>query len=178
MVAEQCHDSGPSSFATSFFCPVKSVTMTVDDATINQITSSSGEEKPQWNSKLQEESEIKMFANYPKLNPRFPSPTSFDGVKPSQVEWSEELLTYLSVTESQEFVPILHAVTGHKDVITKKAFLEGILSEIVDEIMFKEVEKEALTSGAHGEVDPDQEKRSPTMTVQFSRRDTQGEWAP
>ena len=66
-----------------------------------------------------------MFTNDPKLNPRLPSPTSFNGVKPSHVEWSEELLTYLSVTDSQEFVPILQAVTGHTDVIAKKVFTEG-----------------------------------------------------
>ena len=75
-----------------------------------------------------------MFSSDPKLNPRLPSPTSFDGVKPSYVEWSEEILTFLSVTDYQEFVPILQAVTGHKDVITKKVFIEGVLSEIVEEI--------------------------------------------
>ena len=41
---------------------------------------------------------------------------------------------YLSVTDYQEFVPILQAVTGHKDVVTKKVFIEGVLSEILDEI--------------------------------------------
>ena len=66
-----------------------------------------------------------MFTNDPILNPRLPSPTSFDGVKPSYVEWSEELLTHRSVTDYQEFVPILQAITGHKDVITKKVFIEG-----------------------------------------------------
>ena len=54
-----------------------------------------------------------------KFNPRLPSPMSFDRVKPSYVEWSEELLTRLSITDYQKFVPILHAVTGHEDVITK-----------------------------------------------------------
>ena len=72
-----------------------------------------------------------MFTNDPKLNPRLPSPTSFDGVKPSYVEWSEELLTYLSVTDYQEFAPVFQAVSGHKNVITKKVFVEGILSEII-----------------------------------------------
>ena len=80
-----------------------------DDTTDGQshhITSSSsspGEERYHWSSNLQEESDIKMFTNDPKLNPRFPSPLSFDGFKPSCIEWSEELLTYLSVTGYQEF---------------------------------------------------------------------------
>ena len=89
-----------------------------------------------------------MFSNDPKLNPRLPSPTSFDGVKPSYVEWSEEILTFLSVTDYQEFVPIFQAVTGHKDVITKKVFIEGVLSEIVEEIKEKKEDVEAVSSGA------------------------------
>ena len=97
-----------------------------------------------------------MFATAPKLNPRLPSPTSIDGVKPSYVEWLEELLMYLSVTDYQEFVPILQAVTGHKDVITKKVFIEGVLSESEDQINRKELEKEALQSGVDGPVDQDQ----------------------
>ena len=130
MVAERSPDFGPGSFATSFFCPIKSVTTTTV-TTRRLITSSSGEAKetPHWSSKLQEESDIKMFTNDPELNPRLLSPTSFDGVKPSHVRRSEELLTYLPVTEYQEFVPILQAVTGHKDVITKKLFVERVLSE-------------------------------------------------
>ena len=81
MVAEQTYDSGPGSFATSFFCPVQSVTTTqkTTQPSINHITSSSGEANPHWSSKLPEESDIKMFTNDPKLNPRLPSPTSFDG---------------------------------------------------------------------------------------------------
>ena len=115
MVAEQCPIPGQLDLATSF-CPVLS---SHDDSTTtrptNQITSSSGEkEKDQWKSRLQGESDIKMFSSDPKLNPRLPSPTSFDGVKPSYVEWSEEILTFLSVTDYQEFVPVLQAVTGHQ----------------------------------------------------------------
>ena len=98
-----------------------------------------------------------MFTNLPKLNPRLPSPTSFDGVKPSYVEWSEELLTYLSGHWLSGVCPILHAVTGHKDVITKNVFIEGVLSEIIEEIKNKNLELEAVTSGAAGAADPDQE---------------------
>ena len=98
-----------------------------------------------------------MFINDPKLNPRLPSPTSFDGIKPSYVEWSEEVLTFLSVTDYQEFVPILQAVPGHKDVITKKVFIEGVLSDIVEEIKDKNLELEAVTSGARVVDDQDAE---------------------
>ena len=157
MVAEhQCHDSGQGSFATSFgpSCQVTTTTVT----TTRPITSSSGEkERDQWKSRLQEESDIKMFSSDPRLNPRLPSPTSFDGVKPSYVEWSEEILTFLSVTDCQEFVPILQAVTGHKDVITKKVFIEGVLSEIVEEIKEKNTELEEVTSGVRVVDDQDTE---------------------
>ena len=137
MVAEQCPIPGQLDLAMSF-CPVLS---SHDDSTTtrptNQITSSSGEkEEDQWKSRLQEESDIKMFSSDPKLNPRLPSPTSFVGVKPSYVEWSEEILTFLSVTDYQEFVPILQAVTGHKDVIAKKIFIEGVLSMVGHGVAF------------------------------------------
>ena len=98
-----------------------------------------------------------MFISDPKLNPRLPSPTSFDGVKPSYVEWSEEMLTFLSVTDYQEFAPILQAVTGHKDVITKNIFIEGVLSEIFEEIKEKNTEFEEVTSGARIVDDQDTE---------------------
>ena len=89
-----------------------------------------------------------MFSSDPRLNPRLPSPTTFDGVKPSYVEWSEEILTFLSVTDYQEFVPVLQAVIGHKDVITKKIFIEGVLSEIIEEIKKLNLDLEAVSSGA------------------------------
>ena len=154
MVAEQ-PDSGPGSFATS--CPVLSGH---DDSTTrptNQITSSSGEEDRRWSSRLQDEPDIKMFSSDPKLNPRLPSPTTFDGVKPSYVEWSEEILTFLSVTDYQEFVPVLQAVIGHKDVITKKIFIEGVLSEIIEEIKKLNQDLEAVSSGARVVDDQDAE---------------------
>ena len=98
-----------------------------------------------------------MFSSDPKLNPRLPSPTSFDGVKPSYVEWSEEILTFLSVTNYQEFVPILQAVTGHKEVITKKVFIEGVLSEIIEEIKNVNLDLETVSSGARVVDDQDAE---------------------
>ena len=86
--------------------------VTTTQPTVNRITSSSEEERPHWSSKFQEKSDINIFTNDPKLLARLPSPTSFDGVKLSYVEWSEELLTYLSVTDYHKFVPVLQAVTG------------------------------------------------------------------
>ena len=53
---------------------------------------------------------------------------------PHMSSGQKEILTFLSVTDYQEFVPILQAVTGHKDVITKKIFIEGVLSEILEAI--------------------------------------------
>ena len=93
-----------------------------------------------------------------KVESKTPSPTTFDGVKPSYVEWSEEILTFLSVTDYQEFVPVLQAVIGHKDVITKKIFIEGVLSEIIEEIKTLNADLEAVTSGAR--VVDDQEAES------------------
>ena len=99
MVTEQA-DLGPLHFATSF-CPVKSVTTTTVTMT-RPITSSSREEREilHWGSKLQEESDIKMFTNDPKLNPRLPSPTSFDGVKPSHVENCSRISQSLTIKSS------------------------------------------------------------------------------
>ena len=174
MVAEQA-DSGPDSFSTSV-CPSCQVTTTTVTTT-RTITSSSGEkEKNHWSSKLQEEPDIKMFSRDPKLNLRLPSPTSFDGVKPSYVEWSEEILTFLSVTDYQEFVPILQAVTGHKDVITKKVFIEGVLSEIVEEIKEKNTELEEVTSGARIVADQDAEIESIKGEIKTleEKRDSRG----
>ena len=54
------------------------------------------------------------------------------------------------------FVPILHAVTSHKDVITKKVFIEGVLSELEDQIKNKETEKGGHLSGVDGAVDQGQ----------------------
>ena len=119
MVAEQDHDSGTLDCATSF-CPVMSVSTTraTTRPSIDQTTSSSGKESPPWSSKLQEESDIKMFTNDPKFNLKpvttFIRWSQLHSIKPSYVEWSEKLLTYLSVKDFQKFVPSLHAVTGQR----------------------------------------------------------------
>ena len=74
------------------------------------IKSSSGEKKRfKWNLNLREEEEeadINMFA-HDHRKPRVPQPTSFDGVKPSFLEWSEEVIAYLAVTDYHEFTPLL-----------------------------------------------------------------------
>ena len=117
-----------------------------------------------------------MFSNDPKLNPRLPSPTPFDGVKVSYVEWSEEVLTFLSVTDYQEFDPIFQAVTGHKDVITKKVFIEGILSEIVEGIKDKNTELEEITSGVRviEDQDAETEKHKGEIKTLEEKRDSRG----
>ena len=117
-----------------------------------------------------------MFSSDPKLNPRLPSPTSFDGVKPSYVEWSEEILTFLSVTDYQEFVPILQAVTDHKDVIKKKVFIEGVLSEIIEEIKNINLDLEAVSSGARvvDDQDTEVERLKGVIKTLEEKRDSRG----
>ena len=143
MVAEhQCHDSGQCSFATS--CPVQS---SHDDSTTtrptNQITSSSGEKENSLWTKIQEEPDINVFSNDPKFNPRLPSPTSFDGVKLSYIEWSEEVLTFLSVTDYQELVPILQAVSGHKSGVRVENDQDTAIERIKGEITILEQKRDS-----------------------------------
>ena len=61
------------------------------------------------------------------------------------------------LSDYQEFVPILQAVTGHKDIITKKVFIVGVLSELVEEIRDKNLDLKAVTSGARVVDDQDAE---------------------
>ena len=66
--------------------------------------------------------------------PRVPQPTSFDGVKPSLLEWPEEVIAYLAVTDYHEFIPLLSAAAAaSKDVIEKDVMFKGILSETLEE---------------------------------------------
>ena len=62
---------------------------------------------------------------------------------------------YLSVTDYQEFAPILQAVAGHKDVIMTKVFIKGVLSELEDQSRNKQTEKEGHLSGVEGAADQD-----------------------
>ena len=85
-----------------------------------------------------------MFAHDHRI-PRVPQPTSFDGVKPSFLEWSEEVSAYLAVTNYDEFILLLSAAAASKDVIEKDVMFKGILSENivnVDKVTAQRVKKE------------------------------------
>ena len=86
-----------------------------------------------------------MFAQDHKV-PRVPQPTSFDGVKPSFLEWSEEVIAYLAVTDYHEFIPLLSAAAASKDVIEKDVMFKGILSEnmeTIDKVTAQKVQERA-----------------------------------
>ena len=98
------------------------------------ITSLSGEERKfKWDFHLQEGADINMFAHDHRV-PRVPQPTSFDGVKPSFFEWSEEVIAYLAVTDYHEFIPLLSAAAASKDVIDKDVMFKGRLSENIENL--------------------------------------------
>ena len=98
------------------------------------ITSLSGEERKfKWDFLLQEGADINMLAHDHRV-PRVPQPTSFDGVKPSFLEWSEEVIAYLAVTDYHEFIPILSAAAASKEVIEKDVMFKGILSENIENL--------------------------------------------
>ena len=61
-------------------------------------------------------------------------PTSFDGIKPSFMEWSEEVIAFLAVRDYQELIPV---VTSSKDVIEKNVVFKGILSDLMEDIKEK-----------------------------------------
>ena len=82
---------------------------------------------------LKEGADVNMFAHDHRV-PRVPQPTSFDGVKPSFLEWSEEVIAYLAVTDYDEFIPLLSAAAASKDVIEKDVMFKGILSENIENI--------------------------------------------
>ena len=101
---------------------------------MTKTTSKSGEEKKfKWDFHLQEGADINMFAQDHRV-PRVPQPTSFDGVKPSFLEWSEEVIAYLAVTDYHEFIPLLSAAAASKDVIEKDVMFKGILSENIENL--------------------------------------------
>ena len=112
MVAEPDRDSGLSSFATSI-CLVKSVTttQTTTRPLINQITSSSEEERPHWSSKLQEESDIKL-----RCSPMIQSQTQDSCHQPHLTESSRHMSNCQktcsrasqSLTATNYHVPLSH----------------------------------------------------------------------
>ena len=111
---------------------------------MTKTTSKSGEEKKsKWDFHLQEGADVNMFAQDHRV-PRVRQPTSFDGVKPSFLEWSE-VIAYLAVTDYHEFIPLLSAAAASKDVIEKDVMFKGILSEnmeTIDKVTAQRVQKE------------------------------------
>ena len=106
---------------------IRSMTKTTD-------TSSSGEERKfKWEFHFWEGADINMFAQDHRV-PRVPQPTSFDGVKPSFLEWSEKVIADLAVADNHEFIPFLSAAAASKDVIEKNVMFNGILSENMENI--------------------------------------------
>ena len=81
-----------------------------------------------------------MFAHDHRLNPRVPQPTSCDGVK-SFMEWSEEVIAFLAVTDYQEFTPLLTAAASSKEVIQSDVMFTDVLSHLVEDIKKKESDK-------------------------------------
>ena len=60
-----------------------------------------------------------MFPDDHKVNPRVPQPTAFDGVKLSFMEWSEEVIVVLAISDYQDHMPMLSAAASSKDVVEK-----------------------------------------------------------
>ena len=100
-------------------------------------------------------------------------PTSLDGVKPSFLEWSEEVIAYLAVTDYQEFIPLLSAAAASKDVIGKDVMFKGTLSENmenIDKVTAQRLKKEQDKVKAQTENEP-QEVQDLTKEI----KETQGE---
>ena len=135
--------------------------------------SSSGERKRfKWNLNLQEGAGINMFAHDHKV-PRVPQPTSFDGVRLSFLEWSEEVIAYLAVTDYHEFIPLLSAAAASKDVIEKDVMFKGILSEKIeniDKVTAQQLKKEQDKVKAQAEVSLKMFKISRKRSKRFKKR--------
>ena len=134
------------------------------------ITSSSGETKKfKWDYHLKEGADVNMFAHDHRV-PRVPQPTSFDGIRPSFLEWSEEVIAYLAFTDYQEFIPLLSAAAASKDVIEKDVMFKGILSEnleTIDKVTANQVKKEQDRAKAQTE---DKAQEIQDLTQKRSRR--------
>ena len=114
---------------------VQEIKKRIRSMTKTTVTSSSGEERKfKWDFHLQEGADINMFAHDHRV-PRAPQPTSFDGVKPSLLEWSEEVTAYLAVTDYYELIPLLSAAAAaSKDVIEKDVMFKSILSKNIENL--------------------------------------------
>ena len=96
---------------------------------ITSSSSSSGERKKTFNHHLKEGREVNTFSHDHRLEPRLPYMIALAGVKPSFMEWSEEVTEFLTVTDYQEFTPLLSVATLSKDVIEKDVMFKGVLSD-------------------------------------------------
>ena len=74
-------------------------------------------------------------------------PTS-NRITPSSGEAREKPQWSSKLQEDQEFIPIIQAITGHKDV-------EGVLSEIIEQIKERNLDLKAITSVTRVEDDQD-----------------------
>ena len=136
---------------------VQEIKEKIRSITKTTITSSPGEERRfKWDFHLQEGVDISMFAHAHRVT-CVPQPTSFDDVKPSFLEWSEEVIAYLAVTDYHEFIPLLSAAAASKDVIEKDVMFKGILSENmenIDKVTAQRIQKEQDKKKASDENKP------------------------
>ena len=65
-----------------------------------------------------------MFSHDHRLNPRVLAPTAFDGVKPSFMEWSKEMIVCLAITDYQELMPLSSTAAISKDVVEKNVMFK------------------------------------------------------
>ena len=133
------------------------------------ISSSSGEQRRfKWNLYPKEGAEVNMCAHDHRLNPRVPQPTSFDGIEPSFIEWSKEVIAFLPVTDYQVFITLLTAAASSKDIIQADVMFTGVLSDTLEEIKRKsdeQVKKEPDLAKAQAENRP-QEVQDLTKEIQ------------
>ena len=95
-------------------------------------TSSSGRREGSNGIFISEKERKSICSHDHRFHPRVPQPTSFDGVKPSFMEWwSEEVIAFLAVTDYQELIPLLTAAASSKDE-TAKAQSENRDQEVQD----------------------------------------------
>ena len=115
---QKVHEPEPGSFLTSA-CPVCLVTtIQMMRPSINQITSSRKERSHLSSSFKKNHTSKCPFMT--QSSTRDCHHLHHSMASNCHVEWSEELLTYLSVTTTMSLFPFLQAVTGHKNVVTKK----------------------------------------------------------
>ena len=127
------------------------------------ITSSSREGKIlRWNHHLKEKREMKMFSHDHKFNLCVPQPTTFDRAKPSFIEWSEEEIAFLAVTDPQDLIPLLSAAASLKDVVEKNVMFKGVLPDLMADIKKHDlVKKEADRSEIQAKISLKKFRMSP-----------------